>query len=104
MGYLEEIAKALEDKDWGLRRVAIEALCDLQEHGDAAAAEVARRLLHHDPDVRRAAAEALGRMGLHAGEYGHRVEGLLDTEEDPDVKSTCADACDMLYAAGMAHG
>lgn len=102
--HLVEVAKALEDKDWGLRRCAIEALCDLQEHADAIAGEVARRLLHHDPDVRRAAAEALGRMGLHAGEYGHRVEGLLDTEEDEDVKGTCAAACEMLYAAGMSHG
>jgi len=102
--HLEEVAKALEDKDWNLRRCAIEALCDLEEHADAIAGEVARRLLHHDPDVRRAAAEALGRMGLHAGEYGHRVEGLLDTEEDEDVKATCAEACEMLYKAGMAHG
>lgn len=102
--YLEEIVKTLEDKDWGMRRCAIEALCDLEEHADAAASEVARRLLHHDPDVRRAAAEALGRMGLHAGEYGHRVEGLADTEEDVDVKATCAAACKMLYAAGMEHG
>ena len=48
--------------------------------------------------------KALGRMGLHCGEFGHRVEGLLDTEEDEDVKRTCAEACQMLYAAGMAHG
>jgi len=102
--YLEEIVKCLEDKDWGIRRCAIECLCDLEEHAESAASEVARRLLHHDPDVRRAAAEAMGRMGTHCGELGHRVEGLMDTEEDEDVKRTCAEACKALYAAGMSHG
>jgi len=100
--YLDEVAKALEDKDWGLRRAAIEALADLKEHAVPAGNEVARRLLHHDPDVRRAAVEALGRMGVHAGEFGHRVEGLGDTEEDPDVNHACKVACGMLWAAGMA--
>jgi len=99
--HLEEIAKALEDNDWGLKRCAIECLQDLKEHASPVAGEVAKRLLHHNPDVRRAAAEGLGRMGLHAGEFGHRVEGLCDTEEDEDVKRTCAAACEMLYAAGM---
>merc|ERR1719238_1419879 len=47
--YLEELAKALEDKDWTLRRLAIEALADLQEHAEPAASEVARRLLHAEP-------------------------------------------------------
>jgi len=103
VSHLEEVVKCLEDKDWSLRRCAIEALADLGEHAEPAGSEVARRLLHHDPAVRRAAAEALGRMGVHAGEFGHRVEGLVDTEEDSDVKQTCKAACEMLYAAGMEH-
>jgi len=98
--YLEEMAVDLEDKDWGVRRAAVEAFEDLGEYAAPAAAEVARRLLHHEPDVRRAAAEAIGRMGIHAGAYANRVEGLLDTEEDEDVKAACQRAVDMLTEVG----
>jgi len=98
--YLEEIATELEDKDWGVRRAAVEALEDLGEVAAPAARYVARRLLHHEPDVRRSAAEALGRMGVHCGAYAQRVEELAETEEDEDVKLTCERAVDMLNQAG----
>lgn len=98
--YLEELAEHLGDKDWGIRRAAIEALADLGEHATEAAAEVARRLLHHEPDVRRAAAECLGGMGVHAGAYGNRVKTMVDTEEDDDVRQACERACALLAEAG----
>jgi HEAT repeat protein len=68
--YIEDIVKELESADWRIRREAIHALEDLKEHAaEEGAKEVAKRLLHEEPDVRRAAAETLGRMGVHAGGY-----------------------------------
>jgi HEAT repeat protein len=102
--YLGEIVGSLEDSDWLIRRVTIEALHDLQEHAKPIVPELCRRLVHQDAFVRKSAAEAVGRMGVHAICHGHRVEALLATEEDQDVRQTCAEACENLYAAGMAHG
>mmetsp|Transcript_117046 Transcript_117046/g.377713 ORF Transcript_117046/g.377713 Transcript_117046/m.377713 type:complete len:185 (-) Transcript_117046:171-725(-) len=102
--YLLDIVKELEHPDWAVRRAAIECLQDLGEHATPTASQVARRLLHHDPDVKRAAAEALGRMGVHAGGYGHRIQGTLDTEEDPDVRRACEVALQLLEAAGDMDG
>jgi len=98
--YLHEIAKELESGDWGIRRAAIQAFEDLGAVGGKSADEVAKRLLHQDAQVRRAAAETLGRMRNHAGGYSHRVEGMLDTEEDPDVRSACERAVKMLLEVG----
>jgi len=99
--FLLDLVNSLEDKDWAVRRAAIDAFEDLGADAAKASGEIARRLLHPEADARRAAAEALGRMGLHCGEYGHRVEAALDTEADEDVRRTCAQAVQMLHAAGM---
>mmetsp|Transcript_79308 Transcript_79308/g.137507 ORF Transcript_79308/g.137507 Transcript_79308/m.137507 type:complete len:597 (-) Transcript_79308:18-1808(-) len=101
--YLPDIVLCLEDNDWAIRRQTIETLADLKEHGRKAAGEVARRLTHHDRNVRRCAAEALGRMGKHSGDYGHRVEDLAATEEDEDVKRTAVEACELLHRALQAY-
>lgn len=99
--YLEEIAKELESQDWRLRRVAMYTLEDLKEHAaDNGAKEVARRLLHEDPCVRRAAAETLGRMGMHAGGYCHRLETMRDSEEDEDALRVVDAALVRLRACG----
>mmetsp|Transcript_53925 Transcript_53925/g.128447 ORF Transcript_53925/g.128447 Transcript_53925/m.128447 type:complete len:584 (+) Transcript_53925:61-1812(+) len=87
--YLGDIVKELEDNEWSVRRAAVEALDDLGAHAASAAASVARRLVHNEAEVRRAAAEAIGRMGIHAGRYRNRVEVLMDTEEDLDVRIAC---------------
>lgn len=94
--FLVEMAKELESSDWRIRRASIESLADLGPHAKDAAREVSRRMLHHEPDVRRAAVEALGRMGKHAGQHGSRIEGMAETEEDPDVKRTCLAALKMM--------
>merc|ERR1712187_1074709 len=97
--FLIEIAKTLEASDWRIRRATIESLADLGPHAKDAAREVSRRMLHHDPDVRRAAVEALGRMGKNAGQHGARIEGMIETEEDPDVKQACVAAFKMMQEA-----
>lgn len=88
--FLSDIARELEHGDFQIRRGAMETLIDLKQHAVPAGIEVSRRLLHADPVVRRTAVETLGRMGVHAGEYMGRVEGLVDTEEDPDVQKAIA--------------
>jgi len=98
--FLENLAECLEDKDWDIRRAAVEALEDLGENASEAAAEVARRMLHFSPDVRRSAAECLGRMGIHAGPYAEYVEAMRETEEDEDVLLAVEAACERLTAAG----
>jgi len=99
--YLENLTDALNDKDWGVRRAAVESLVALGEHATPAAADVAQRLLHHDPDVRRAAAECLGRMGVHSGKYAGHVEGAVETEEDDDVRRACEKAAAQLAQLTM---
>lgn len=98
--FLEDMSYGLDDKDWAVRRATIEAFEDLKEYATEAAPHVARHLLHHSPNVRRAAAETLGRMGLHCGPYANRVEAMLDTEEDEDVLHTCQQAHQMLLDCG----
>jgi len=99
--FLEEMAYALEDREWAIRRAAIEALSDLGEHAELAAPGVAMRMLHHEPEVRSAAVECLGRMGLYAGEYATSVEGLLEQEEDEEVINMCKVAHKMLLESGV---
>lgn len=100
--YLDEMIVQIESKDWRLRRAVAHCLEDLKEAGTGQGAkEVAKRLLHAEPDVRRAAAECVGRMGIHAGRYGQRVEAALATEEDEDVKSVLEVACARLEACGI---
>lgn len=99
--YIEVVIQEMESKDWRLRRAVVHFVEDLGEYGQGLAAkEVSRRLLHAEPDVRRAAGEALGRMGLNSGEYAARVEALMDTEEDPDVIVVLQAAIDRLFACG----
>eukprot|EP00747_Dinoflagellata_sp_TGD_P025557 gnl/TRDRNA2_/TRDRNA2_131336_c1_seq1.p1 gnl/TRDRNA2_/TRDRNA2_131336_c1~~gnl/TRDRNA2_/TRDRNA2_131336_c1_seq1.p1 ORF type:complete len:578 (-),score=107.21 gnl/TRDRNA2_/TRDRNA2_131336_c1_seq1:103-1836(-) len=83
------LVEELAHEDWSVRRGAVEAFGDLGAFASRAANQIARRLLHHTAYVRIAAAEALGRMGDHAGQFGQRVELLLQTEDDPDVKAVC---------------
>jgi len=98
--FLEDMCYGLEDKDWAVRRAAIEAFEDIEEHAEEAAPMVAKRLLHHEPDVRRAAAECLGRMGTHCGQYANRVEAMMETEEDEDVLRACQASYKMLQEGG----
>lgn len=98
--YLRDVVKALEAVDIAERRAAIEALEDLGEHAGPVAEQVARCLLHADADVRRAAAEALSLMGVHAGHCLHRLEGMVDTEEDPDVRHACEQALELVRESG----
>jgi HEAT repeat protein len=102
--HLSDIVLGLEDKEWKVRRAAIDALEDLGPHAGKAGGEVARRLLHDNPDTRRAAAEALGRMGQHAGDFARRVEGLVETEKDEDVKRSCESAVARLNAMDLKLG
>jgi len=63
----------------------MEAFVDLKEHSLPASAEIAKRLIHADPLVRRLAVECVQLMGPYGAKMLPRVKGLLDTEEDPDV-------------------
>mmetsp|Transcript_649 Transcript_649/g.1295 ORF Transcript_649/g.1295 Transcript_649/m.1295 type:complete len:349 (+) Transcript_649:3-1049(+) len=101
--YLGDIVKELEDPEWAVRRAAVEALDDLGAHAASAAAMVARRLVHNQAEVRRAAAEAIGRMGIHAGRYRNRVEVLMDTEEDMDVRIACQKAVEAQREVSRIH-
>jgi len=101
--FLHDIANELGSEDWAVRRAAIETLADLGEHSVDGAGEVARRLLHHDPTIRKTAAIAMGRMGKSAGQYVDRLETLLDEEQDQDVVEACEEAMDRLEAAGALH-
>eukprot|EP00930_Biecheleria_cincta_P090039 TRINITY_DN79393_c0_g1_i1.p1 TRINITY_DN79393_c0_g1~~TRINITY_DN79393_c0_g1_i1.p1 ORF type:complete len:609 (-),score=93.73 TRINITY_DN79393_c0_g1_i1:30-1811(-) len=85
--FLVDIARELENNDFQVRRAALEAIQDLGEHAKGACVEIGRRLLHSDPVVRRIAVETIGRMGAHAGQLIPRVEGMVDIEEDADVKN-----------------
>merc|ERR1712014_33028 len=101
MGNLEDILHEMESDDWRLRRAIMHCVEDLGVHAAGfGAKEVAKRLLHPEPDVRRTAVECLGRMGVRAGPLSHRVEAMLDTEEDEDVKKVCVIACDRLRKCG----
>eukprot|EP00441_Pelagodinium_beii_P018047 CAMPEP_0197657864 /NCGR_PEP_ID=MMETSP1338-20131121/44889_1 /TAXON_ID=43686 ORGANISM="Pelagodinium beii, Strain RCC1491" /NCGR_SAMPLE_ID=MMETSP1338 /ASSEMBLY_ACC=CAM_ASM_000754 /LENGTH=610 /DNA_ID=CAMNT_0043234331 /DNA_START=47 /DNA_END=1877 /DNA_ORIENTATION=- len=93
--FLSDIARELESSDFQVRRAALEAFVDLEEHASSACVEISRRLLHADPVIRRAAVETIGRMGIHAGAYIGRVEALADTEEDPDVKNAVKAAMEL---------
>lgn len=99
--YLNEMAGQLDCSDWNVRRAAIEAIEDLGEHAKGAAPQVARRLLHHEPDVRRAAAEALGRMRENCGPYWTRVQEMVDNEDDEDVLQACQEALRRFDEAGV---
>mmetsp|Transcript_6114 Transcript_6114/g.10566 ORF Transcript_6114/g.10566 Transcript_6114/m.10566 type:complete len:588 (+) Transcript_6114:66-1829(+) len=101
--FLGDIVKELEDNEWAVRRAAVEALDDLGAHAASAAAYVARRLVHNEAEVRRAAAEAIGRMGIHAGRYRNRVEVLMDTEEDMDVRIACQKAVEAQREVSRLH-
>eukprot|EP00928_Gymnodinium_smaydae_P026727 TRINITY_DN208_c0_g1_i1.p1 TRINITY_DN208_c0_g1~~TRINITY_DN208_c0_g1_i1.p1 ORF type:complete len:521 (+),score=133.36 TRINITY_DN208_c0_g1_i1:35-1564(+) len=99
--YLEYIAKELESKEWRLRRAALHCFVDLGKYASGVGVkEVCKRLLHEEPDVRRLAAETVGKMGIHVGGYSHRVEASLDAEEDPDVREAIQTATKLLQQAG----
>lgn len=83
--FLEHIAREMETSDFKVRRAAMEAFVDLKEHSLPASAEIAKRLIHADPLVRRLAVECVQLMGPYGAKMLPRVKGLLDTEEDPDV-------------------
>jgi len=83
--FLEYIAREMESGDFKVRRAAMEAFVDLKEHAIPASAEIAKRLIHADPLVRRLTVECIQLMGVHGHKLLPRVKGLLDTEEDPDV-------------------
>lgn len=83
--FLEYIARELEANDFKVRRAAMEAFVDLKEHALPASGEIAKRLIHADPLVRRLTVELIQLMGPHGIKLLPRVKGLLDTEEDPDV-------------------
>lgn len=85
--FLVDIARELENSDFSVRRAALEAIQDLGEHGKGACTEIGRRLLHADAVVRRIAVETICRMGIHGEVLVPRVEGMVDVEEDPDVKN-----------------
>ncbi|CAJ1427392.1 unnamed protein product [Effrenium voratum] len=106
--FLEHMAREMEAPDFKVRRAAMEAFVDLKEHALPASAEIAKRLIHAEPLVRRLAVECVQLMGALAKAEGEanpngcrirmaggqrpygvkllpRVKGLLDTEEDRDV-------------------
>ncbi|CAE7462730.1 unnamed protein product, partial [Symbiodinium sp. CCMP2456] len=83
--FLEHIAREMEAADFKVRRAAMEAFVDLKEHSLPASAEIAKRLIHADPLVRRLTVECVQLMGPYGAKMLPRVKGLLDTEEDPDV-------------------
>jgi len=83
--FLEYIAREMESADFKVRRAAMEAFVDLKEHAVPASPEIAKRLIHADPLVRRLTVECIQLMGVHGIKLLPRVKGLLDTEEDPDV-------------------
>eukprot|EP00929_Paragymnodinium_shiwhaense_P016084 TRINITY_DN124259_c0_g1_i1.p1 TRINITY_DN124259_c0_g1~~TRINITY_DN124259_c0_g1_i1.p1 ORF type:complete len:517 (+),score=117.73 TRINITY_DN124259_c0_g1_i1:90-1640(+) len=100
--YLEQIIQELEGDEWRIRRAVMHALEDLKEVAAGfGAQEVGKKLLHQEPDIRRVAVECLGRMGVHAGPISHRVEAMMDTEEDDDVKKVCAMAVERLRKCGI---
>lgn len=103
--YLEDVGKEMESKDWTIRRASADCFEALGAFAEGKGAkEVSRRLLYEDPDVRRVAAETLGRMGKHVGDYAADVLILLETEEDIDVRNVAIAACHRLQAAGVLEG
>ncbi|CAJ1441335.1 unnamed protein product [Effrenium voratum] len=83
--FLEHMAREMEAPDFKVRRAAMEAFVDLKEHALPASAEIAKRLIHAEPLVRRLAVECVQLMGPYGVKLLPRVKGLLDTEEDRDV-------------------
>lgn len=99
--YLEDICRELESSDWRLRRAVVHCMADLKSHASGVGAkEVCKRFLSEEPDVRRAAVDTIGRMGIHAGSYAERVEAMLESEGDEDVLKVIRASVDMLRACG----
>lgn len=92
-------AAALEDADWGVRRAAVKALAAFGSDGVAHVASLRSALRDEDPDVRIAAADAIGQMAARDGcdAQAAAVAALLDAEagkleEDPRVRAAAARA------------
>lgn len=99
--YLNDLVNEMDRRDWALRRAAMEAFEELGVHARKAAREVAKRLSSPDKDIRRAAAETLGRMGKNATVYGQQLVGALRLESDRHVRDACEDAVERLKDAGV---
>jgi len=85
--YLERVLLLLPDEDWGVRRIALNAVAVLAEPGDAQALEALEpHLSDTDDDVRCAAVAAVGRVAQAGNaDIATLVAGLLDDDDD-DVR------------------
>jgi len=86
--WLERVLLLLQDEDWGVRRIALNAVAVLAEPGDAEAlAALEPHLSDTDDDVRCAAVKAVGRVALAGNaDIAMLVAGLLDDDDDDDVR------------------
>mmetsp|Transcript_126755 Transcript_126755/g.253404 ORF Transcript_126755/g.253404 Transcript_126755/m.253404 type:complete len:241 (+) Transcript_126755:46-768(+) len=85
--WLERVLVLLQDEDWGVRRIALNAVAVLAEPGDAQAlAALEPHLSDTDDDVRCAAVAAVGRVAQAGNaDLATLVAGLLDDDDD-DVR------------------
>jgi len=84
---LERVLILLQDEDWGVRRIALNAVAVLAKPGDAQAlAALEPHVSDTDDDVRCAAVAAVGRVAQAGNaEIATLVAGLLDDDDD-DVR------------------
>lgn len=85
--WLERVLLLLQDEDWGVRRIALNAVAVLAQPGDAQAlAALEPHLGDTDDDVRCAAVAAVGRVAqVGNADITTLVAGLLDDDDD-DVR------------------
>lgn len=95
---LEPITRTLRSSDAGHRLTAIEALTNHRSHGAVDALTWAATA-DADPNVARAAVEALGAIARHSGGAGDRaVHALVSVLREPARKGDCVDVLAKLAA------
>jgi HEAT repeat protein len=94
---IEEYARDLLDKNIGIRKLTADVLGRIGPHASAAVPALIRTLADRDPDVRRAAKEALGKVDPNwpqAPQAGSAVPALVQAlaDRDPDVRWAAEEA------------
>lgn len=92
--------KALVDPDESVRRTAAGRLAEVGLLNAPLQSDLVRALADRAPDVRRAAALALGRGGAADPHTIRAITSLLHDDRDPTVRQAAADALGSLEEAG----
>ncbi|MFX1533796.1 MAG: HEAT repeat domain-containing protein [Promethearchaeota archaeon] len=87
------ILNSLKDRNWKIRRSAIEAL---EEIGDPNIGNILIKVLKNDKEsfVRATAANAIGRNGSQ--QWNHELSEIFENERDEEVKLSIAEALNIL--------